>query len=314
MMEKSKSKEMFQFGGVLDAFVTAQAEATSDATQLLLIENIVLPQNQPRRYFDPNKHEQLKLSIKQHGILQPLIVRPLANDRYELVAGERRYRAALELKLEKVPIVVLHLNDKEVIQVALVENLQREDLNPVEETEAVVQLLALQLNMPVQEVPALLFRMQKEAKGKTAHNVVGQSEVQVIQEVFNSLGLMSWESFTTHRLPLRNLPKEILEVLSQGKIAYTKAQAIARIKNKNERQAILEDVISNNLSLNQIKERILNLNSNTTGSEIEENIAYQDRLKAISIKAKRAKAWDNPKKKQKLDKLLSELEKLFTED
>ncbi|MCC5618613.1 ParB/RepB/Spo0J family partition protein [Nostoc sp. CHAB 5836] len=314
MMEKGKSKEIFQFGGVLDAFVTAQAESTNDATQVLSIESIVLPQNQPRRYFDPNKHEQLKLSIKQHGILQPLIVRPLTNNCYELVAGERRYRAALELKLEKVPIVVLHLNDKQVIQVALIENLHREDLNPVEETEAVVQLLAFQLNMPVQEVPALLFRMQKEAKGKAAHNIVGQSEVQVVQEVFNSLGLMSWESFITHRLPLRNLPEEILEVLSQGKIAYTKAQAIARIKDKKERQAVLFDSISKNLSLNEIKERISNLKLNTTVNEIEENIAYVERFKAISVKAKRAKAWDNPKKKQKLDKLLAELEKLFAED
>jgi ParB family transcriptional regulator, chromosome partitioning protein len=315
MNVKSKKSEPFQFGGVLEAFVTAQSETVSKDIQFLSIGSIVLPKNQPRRYFDPKKLEQLKHSIEQHGILEPLIVRPLEDDHYELVAGERRYRAACTLELFQVPVVVRCLNDEEAIQIALIENLQREDLNPVEETEAILHLLAFHLTLPVKEVPALLYRMQKETKGKVAHNVVGQTEIEAIERVFSSLGLMNWDSFVNHRLPLLKLPEEILEVLSQGKIAYTKAQAIARIKNDSERQAILKEAIEKNLSLNEVKQRIANLN--LAGAETKlaaDDDSYQDRLKFLSAKAKKTKILDNPKKRQKLEKLLLEMEKIFAEE
>ncbi len=101
---------------------------------------------QPRRYFDAEKLEQL---VKQHGISEPLLVRPLPDNQYELVAGERRYRAAVKLELAEVPVVVRELNDTEALQLALVENLQREDLSAVEKTEGILQLLALKLNLPL---------------------------------------------------------------------------------------------------------------------------------------------------------------------
>ncbi|NJO94561.1 MAG: ParB/RepB/Spo0J family partition protein [Hydrococcus sp. RM1_1_31] len=103
------------------------------AASLVSLKDINLPQQQPRRYFDEQALQELISSIKQHGILQPLLVRPLSSGGYELVAGERRYRAAMESELTEVPVVVRELNNSEALQIALIENLQREDLNPVEE-------------------------------------------------------------------------------------------------------------------------------------------------------------------------------------
>ena len=112
--------------------------------------------SQPRRYFDPAKQEQLVQSVKQHGILDPLLVRPMPKNQYELVAGERRYRAAVALNLELVPVVIKQLSDQEALQLALVENLQREELNPVEETEGILQLLSLHLDSTELESRQLL--------------------------------------------------------------------------------------------------------------------------------------------------------------
>jgi ParB-like chromosome segregation protein Spo0J len=117
---------------------------------------------QPRRYFDPDQQQKLIASVRQHGILEPLIVRPVAGDRYELVAGERRYRAAVALQLAEVPVVIRDLSETEALQIALIENLQREELNPLEETEALLELLAVQLGMEAIAVPRLLYHMKND--------------------------------------------------------------------------------------------------------------------------------------------------------
>ena len=129
----------------------------SKSIQTLRIEQIVISSLQPRRYFDPEQLEQLTQSVKEHGILEPLLVRSLPDNKYELVAGERRYRAAIEAGLADVPVVIKELTDPEALQLALIENLQREDLNPVEETEGILQLIALRENLAVDEVISSLF-------------------------------------------------------------------------------------------------------------------------------------------------------------
>lgn len=123
------------------------------------IDQIQLPFKQPRRYFDPHKLAQLVESVKQHGILEPIIVRLIDNEKYELVAGERRIKAAREAGLVEVPIVLHELDDMQALQVALMENLQREDLNPVEETEAILDLLALSLDIDTKEVVSILHQI-----------------------------------------------------------------------------------------------------------------------------------------------------------
>lgn len=307
------SKRERVFGGKITAPVTLFGDAESpSAPNTIAIARIRLPDQQPRRYFDPQKMEQLVLSVKEHGILEPLLVRTLdESDFYELVAGERRYRAAKEAGLTDVPAVIRDLTDGQAVQLALIENLQREDLNPIEETEGVLQLLALKLEMSVDEIPKLLYRMQHEAKGKVAHNVMGSSENEAVQAVFASLGTMTWESFVNNRLPLLNLPEDVLEALQQGKIAYTKAQAIARVKNEEQRRDLLKEAIAQDLSLAQIKERVDGFKFNAAAAAEQPPLKTQidDALKL----AKRSKIWDDPKKQKKLEKVLADLRSLISD-
>jgi ParB family transcriptional regulator, chromosome partitioning protein len=289
------------------------SEEPQEVTQLVPLSSIRLPAQQPRRYFEQQKMAQLVLSVKEHGILEPLLVRPLPDGEYELVAGERRYRAAKEVGLLEVPIVARELTDEEALQLALVENLLREDLNPVEETEGILQLLALKLDLSVQEVIAVLYRMQNEAKGKVTRNVTGSSEQEQVQWVFEGLGLMSWESFIRNRLPLRNLPEDVLEVLRQGKLAYTKAQAIARVKNEQARKALLEAATSEDLSLTQIKERIAAIRMKSADNSENPPSSLKSRVDTTYARLKKLKLWDNPNKQERLEKLLAELEALVSE-
>ncbi|MHC5598921.1 MAG: ParB/RepB/Spo0J family partition protein [Nostoc sp.] len=144
-----------------------------NAPQSMSLDQIVLPPNQPRRYFDPEALKQLTESIKQHGILQPLLVRPIGSGKYEVVAGERRYRSGIEAKLEAAPVVVRELSDDQAFQLALIENLLREDLNPIEETEGILQLLSLKLGRSVEDIPPLLYRLQRlQNKASTVTQIV----------------------------------------------------------------------------------------------------------------------------------------------
>jgi ParB family chromosome partitioning protein len=272
---------------------------------------------QPRRYFDAEKLEQLVQSVKQHGILEPLLVRPLQDNQYELVAGERRYRAAALVGLTEVPVVVRELNDTEALQLALVENLQREDLSPIEETEGILQLLALKLNLTEPEIPPLLYQMKnafEKDKGKDSEvrdNVIPNPESdseQGIQSVFADLGLMSWYSFTCNRLPLLRLSEDIKEALRRGEIEYTKAKAIAQVKDETERKALLEEASASSLSLSQIRERIKAVQPPT------EPPPLAARIDATYKRVKKSKVWENPSKRQKLESLLAQLEELISEE
>jgi ParB family transcriptional regulator, chromosome partitioning protein len=274
------------------------------------IDSIILTSNQPRRYFDPQKLQQLKESISTHGILEPLLVRPgEKSDQYELVAGERRYRAAKEAGLTLVPVTVRKLTDDEAVQLALVENLQREDLNPVESTEGILQLLSLKLKIDVAEVTSLLYRMRNEVIGNTNQNVLISSEALKIQAIFDELAIIAWESFVTTRLTLLNLPNEILEALRMGRIAYTKAQAIARLKDEAKRKELLEEAITQNLSLAQIRERL-----KVARPPKEEPRTLKQKMQDITQRFQKAKAWDDPKKQKKLEKLLMQMEIILAKD
>ena len=282
--------------------------------QSIAIDAITLPDSQPRRYFDPQKLQQLTESVRQHGILEPLLVRPADKaGLFELVAGERRFRAAKAVGLTTVPATIRELSDEDALQLALVENLQREDLNPIEETEGVLQLLALRLNIPSIDVPPLLYRMRNEAIGNTNQNVLINSEAQAVETVFAELGTISWESFATARLPLLRLPPEVLEALRSGAIAYTKAQAIARIKDDQQRRQLLAEVMSQDLSLAQIKARITSLKTPKGNAEAGDP-PLKDQIDDVLRLAKRSQVWSDPKKQRRLEKLLAELKVLVTNE
>ncbi len=275
--------------------------------QMVPISAICLPQQQPRRYFDPSAMQELVESVRQHGVLQPLLVRSRSDDQYELVAGERRYRAAKEVQLAEVPVVIRELSDEEAMQLSLIENLCREDLNPVEETEGILQLLALRLGSDVADVTPLLYKMKNAADkhDEFRHNVMPNSEAQLVEEVFTSLGLMTWESFVKNRLPLLNLPEDVLAALRQGLIAYTKAKVIARLKDEVARKELLSAAINENLSLSEITAR---LKGTLPPSQPDER---KERIETTIRRVKQARVWEDQHKWSRLEALLAEIEVLL---
>jgi ParB family chromosome partitioning protein len=227
-------------------------EAKSPATSHLPLEALV-PSPQPRRRFE--NLEALAESIREKGVLQPLLVRPLGDGRYAIVAGERRYRAAKMAGLAEVPVRVLDLSEKEARLLALVENLQREDLNPYEETLGVLELLSEELGKTREEVVGLLHRMYNEKRGKATDNVVGSPEAQRVEGVFQALGRMTWESFVRHRLPLLGLPEDLRAALEEGALPYTAALELKKVKDPEARARLLEEA-KGGLSLRELKARV----------------------------------------------------------
>ena len=273
----------------------------------LPINGIKLPAQQPRRYFDPYKLVQLTESVRSVGILEPLLVRPLNDKKYELVVGERRYRAAQAAGLTEVPVTIKKLTDEEALQISLIENLQREDLNPVEETEGILSLLSVRLSLSVDAVVSLLYQIQNQVKQKVTAEIDALS-LEIVIKVFQELGLMSWESFVSNRLPLLNLPSDILEVLRHGKIAYTKAKAIATLKEEAARTKLLQAALDENLSLVAIKEKIAQQKSKPN------TITPNFQIKDISRRLNQAKLWKQDMKRwEQVQDYLAKIEALLTE-
>ncbi|KOP24596.1 chromosome partitioning protein ParB [Hapalosiphon sp. MRB220] len=279
-------------------------------TTAATINKIQTSSNQPRRYFDPDKMAQLVQSVKEHGILEPLLVRPLNSDEYELIAGERRLKAAVSAGLTEVPIIIKNFTDKQALQVALLENLQREDLNPVEETEGILELLSIELDVTTDQVISILNQAANAKKRnlELTENVFRQLEK--VESLLAGVGRFNAQSFRTSRLPLLNLPPDVLEVLRSGQLEYTKARAIARVKDEDTRKQLLEDAISYNFSLNEIKRKIKEISQQSKS----ESPSLKDQVDDTFQRFKKAKVWDDPKKKAKVEKLLAQLEALMKAD
>jgi ParB family transcriptional regulator, chromosome partitioning protein len=235
-----------------------------------------------------------------------LLVRPIGDDKYELLAGERRLRAAQEIGLDEVPIVAREFTDRQALQVALIENLQREDLNPVEETEAVMELLALALEVEQPEVVAILNQVANAQKRglELTENVFRQHEQ--IEELLKGIGRFTAQSFRSSRLPLLNLPEDVLETLRQGKLEYTKARAISQVKDEPQRKKLLKLSVSKGLSLTEIKGQVAELK--VADVPDDGTVSFPDRFDLVYRQVKKVKLWDDPKKLRKLEKLLADLE------
>ncbi|BDA73674.1 ParB family protein [Calothrix sp. PCC 7716] len=290
-------------------------EVSEIKTNSIPISLINLPPSQPRHYFDEQKLYELARSIEKFGVLEPLLVRPLANNRYELISGERRLRASKIAELTEVPVNILDLDDYTTAQVRLVENLQREDLNPVEEASAIISLLAIQLHKQESEITSHFYKMRNacdRGDDSQKENVFSQPESIAIQELFKTIGRLTWESFIKVRLPLLNLPDDVLKILSNGKLEYTKALAISRIKDPEQRALLLEKAVAEDLSLSAIKNLIRELSAPATSNN--ETATLKERYKTLSSQFLKAKLWDNPKKRKQLEKMLATIETMLNED
>jgi len=287
---------------------TQEGETTQNVPTSLALAQIKLPLSQPRRYFDEHKLEELSRSIKELGILEPLLVRPLSGGDYELVAGERRLRAAQLARLTEVPVVIREMDDITTSKVQLVENLQREDLSPIEETEGILKLLSIELGVSANEVVSILNSAANAKKRNLdlTENVFRQ--IKTIESVLSAIGRFSAESFRVSRIPLLNLPADVLEVLRSGKLEYTKARAIARVKDEQQRKVLIESAINEDLSLTQIKSRI-----KATKETVPASNSLKERYKQALPRLQKSQVWDNPKKQKMLEKLLATIETLIEE-
>jgi ParB family transcriptional regulator, chromosome partitioning protein len=289
----------------------SKSVSSQPSENVTAIQYIHLPKKeQPRRYFAPDQMEQLITSIEAYGILEPLIVRPLTKGNYELVAGERRLRAAKAIGLTEVPIVVRNFTDEQAFEVSLLENLQRDDLNPIDETEGLLYLLCQVLTCEKDEVVSLLNRAANAKRRNVDLTDDEASRVKLVDELFRKVGRLNRESFRTNRLPLLNMPEDVLQILRQGELEYTKAKAIAKLTDEKQRESLMEDTISRNLSLVQIKQTIRELTE--TSIATPEGVSSQNiRIHLSELSKLKSNAWYDPKKQESLKKLLLELQHLL---
>ncbi len=213
------AKKQSGLGKGLSALMMENAVDDMVSTNTLSINEIIPNKDQPRKTFDEGALQELADSIIQHGVLQPLLVRPLPTGGYQLVAGERRWRASRIAGLKKVPVVIKELSDVETMEIAIIENLQREDLNPIEEAEG---------------LQALIDRC-----GFTQEDVavsVGKSR----PAIANALRLLK-------------LPPEVRDMTRNGDISAGHARALLAFDNDAMIYEISQNIVKNNLTVRDVE-------------------------------------------------------------
>lgn len=210
-------------GTGLDALFQDNSPIESEKSVITLSVNEVEPnREQPRKEFDEKALSELSKSIEKNGVIQPILVRPVTGGAYQIVAGERRWRAARMAGLQEVPVVIREMSDEDAAVFALIENLQREDLNPVEEAEGIRSL--------IEE-----FGMTQEE----AADRVGKSRTAV-----------------TNTLRLLKLPADILSMVAKGKITAGHARALISLSDEGEMLRIANAVIDNNLTVREVEKTV----------------------------------------------------------
>lgn len=207
-------------GGLGRGLDSLFAESTSPQEvrpSTLPIAEIEPDKNQPRKHFAPESLSELTASISQHGVLQPITVRPNPAGGYQIIAGERRWRAARGAGLTEIPAIVKDLSDSEAMEIALIENLQREDLDPVEEAFGYKQLIE-RCNLTQEQAAARL------AKSRPA---------------------------VTNALRLLNLPEQVLTLLSKKQISTGHAKALLSLSEPAQQKQVAELVVRQNLNVRQ---------------------------------------------------------------
>ncbi|RME29416.1 MAG: ParB/RepB/Spo0J family partition protein [Deltaproteobacteria bacterium] len=217
------NKKRSPLGKGLHALIPAHAQKQQQAGARVVrcpIGDIVPNSRQPRQSFDTDKLKQLADSVRSQGVLQPLLVRSTKDGKYQIIAGERRWRAAKMAGLQFVPVIVKDLSDAASVEVALIENIQREDLNPLEEAEAYRQLI----------------EEHRLTQAKVAERV-GKSR-----------------SHVTNLLRLLNLPPAVKKALLEGKLTMGHARALLAISDPNRQKAMADMIVARALSVRQVEQ------------------------------------------------------------
>ncbi len=296
------------FDNIFDQTDFVNAAGVASVVELPL-DTVSANPDQPRKHFGSEELSQLTASIAAHGVLQPIVVRDMAMGRYQIVVGERRFRAARQAGFETIPAIVRSFDDQSTQLLALVENLQRTDLNPLEETDALLELLATVLEKPVPDVAETLTALGNEDRGRVRHSAVATEERTSIERIFSELGRFSVRSFVTHRLPLLNLPEDVLSYVRQGQLDYTKATAVSRIKDGQQRADLISEILTNNLSLREVQQRVVNKTTQMTS--VDDGKALSHQYASLGKRLRKSPALKDEKKVQRIQKLLTQLEKLL---
>ena len=213
------AKKLGGLGKGLNAIFIENDSEDNNGSVTLKISEIEPNRSQPRKEFDEKALSELAESISKHGLLQPLLVRPLPLGGYQIVAGERRYRACRMAGITEVPVIIRELGDTETMEIALIENLQREDLTPIEE--------------------ALGYQVLIEEHGFSQEEVA-QSVGKSRPAIANSLRLLK-------------LPQSILDLVSDGKISAGHARALLTLEDEKLMQELAEEIIKKDLSVRQVE-------------------------------------------------------------
>lgn len=270
-MAKSRSGLGRDFYSLLDDNILAGDKANAATT--LRIADIEPRSDQPRKTFTHESLEQLADSIGQFGVLQPIIVREsqLLQGTYEIIAGERRWRASKMAGLSEIPAVILEGDDLKAAQVAVIENVQREDLNPVEE--------------------AMAYDVLIERYGLT--------QDQVAKQVGKS------RSAVTNMLRLLDLPEDVLELLKNGDLSAGHARALLGLKNEEQMASLAQKIIEKGLSVRDVERTIRLLNYEPEVAEEEEEPSLTQRKaymhdlehRAVGILGRKVRILKTAKKK-----------------
>ena len=199
----------------------------------LKIDKIVTNSNQPRKYFDNGKMSELKDSIKNSGLLQPITVRKISNGKYEIVAGERRYRACRELGMESIPVIEMNVGDARGYELSVLENIQREDLNPIEEAESYLMLM---------EVYGYTQEKLSEKLGKTRSSV-------------------------SNKMRILKLPASVKEMVKKGEISYGHARTLLSLSDEKKIEEAAKEIINKGYSVRETERRVKVLINKGNSSE-----------------------------------------------
>ena len=221
------NKEKPSLGRGLDSLLGDKPKSTEGGMTEIAIEDLVPGQYQPRQKMHRSTLEELSASIKQQGVIQPLIVRKRASGRYEIVVGERRWRAAQMVGLKTVPVIVKDLNNRDTAKISLIENLQREDLNIMDQARG-LQRLQTEFNLTQEELG----------------DAIGKSRTSV-----------------TNTLRLIKLNKEVQTMLEEGSIEMGHARALVSLKEELQVE-VAKEVVNKGLSVRQVENLVAHKKSN----------------------------------------------------
>lgn len=279
------------------------------------IQALELPGNlkQPRLYFDPVKLDRLRESIRKHGVLEPILVRPKVDGSYETVSGERRWRSCCDLGLETIPAIVREMSDEMALEAALIAHLLNEEITAIEQTESILSLLSLHLNVSVEDVKTGLYKANNsKIRGTENSRIFSTEEIETVSNILGEFG-MKLSSFVSNRLPMLNLAPEILEAVRQGKLSPTNAVILNRQHSELHSELVeqaegltKEDVMA------LVKEVVLDHSDGKSVPEPSLSDQVFARIKSVRKKKTLLKSTKVQKKLEQIDKILQEIEKMST--